>query len=89
MIRRRFQKPIVVVDVFATHYQTMSAIDGYCTTGPSILTGVVSMELHYDPKDLCIVNSKSIDGMIICESNEVMVDLIISRRFIRYVLKLA
>ena len=53
----------------------MYVIDDWCVTVPSTSTGVVSMELIYDLKDLCIVNFKPIDGIIIYVSNEEMADL--------------
>ena len=56
--------------------QVLSVVDGGCTTGLSTSTGVVSMELIYDSKDLCIMNFKPIDEKVICVSYEVMVDLI-------------
>ena len=43
----------------------MYVVNGDCTTDPCTSTGVVSMELTYDPMDLCIVNFKPIDGKAI------------------------
>ena len=52
-------------------------LSGMVERGPRAcaMQSFVSMRLIYDPKDLCIVNFKPIDGKVICESNEVMADL--------------
>ena len=52
-----------------------TTFDSRCTTGPSSSTGEVSMALHFDPKDLPIVNFKPIDGKVIDVSDDVMLDL--------------
>ena len=55
-------------------HKYMSFVYGGCTTGPSISTDVVSMEL-FTIQRIYVLNFKPIDGKVICVSNKLMTDL--------------
>ena len=55
--------------------ESMSVVDGGCTTSPSSSTGEISVSLDFDPKDLYIVHFKPIDGKVFEVSDDVLTDL--------------